>query len=259
MAFSPDWLALREPVDHAARDAAVLAKAAACAEPGATVVDLGSGTGSTARAFDQAFDRADLRWRFVDGDRGLLDIAAERHPGSVQVMADVGEIDQLDVEGAGLVTASALLDLMPESWVERLAARLAAVSVPFYAAMNYNGVMRWTPERAEDAAVTAAFNAHQGGDKGLGPAMGPVSGARTAEIFARHGYDVTVGQSPWRLGPNHADLHAALLMGIADAASEVGCQKADAWGAARRAGAVQSTCTIGHTDVLAVPRARAGA
>lgn len=255
MAFSPEWLALREPVDHASRDAGLLARAADCAGRGAVVVDLGSGTGSTARAFDDA----DLQWRFVDGDRGLLDIAAARHPGSVQVMADVGDINELDFAGAGLVTASALLDLMPESWVDRLAGQLAAMAVPFYAAINYNGVMRWTPEHADDAAVTAAFNAHQTGDKGLGPAMGPVSGARTAEIFARYGYDVTVADSPWDLAPNHAGLHDALLEGIAGAAREAGCEAADAWGRARRAGVAQATCHIGHTDVLAVPRKQAGA
>ena len=45
MGFSADWLALREPADHAARDGDLLAAAAQVA--GAVIVDLGCGTGST--------------------------------------------------------------------------------------------------------------------------------------------------------------------------------------------------------------------
>ena len=82
MGFSPDWLALREPVDHASRDAGLLAQAAACAGQGAIVVDLGSGTGSTARAFTGVT----WQWRFVDGDATLLDIAQARHPGTEQMV-----------------------------------------------------------------------------------------------------------------------------------------------------------------------------
>ena len=67
--FSADWLALREPLDHASRNAAV---AAACAAHFAgaetlAVLDLGCGTGSNLRALAPILpERQD--WRLVDHD-----------------------------------------------------------------------------------------------------------------------------------------------------------------------------------------------
>ena len=77
--FQVDWLSLREPADHAARDAALLDRAARCVSPGMRVLDLGSGTGSTARAFSSGgFD--ELQWCFLDNDPALLQIAKAQHP-----------------------------------------------------------------------------------------------------------------------------------------------------------------------------------
>lgn len=249
MAFSPDWLDLREPVDHASRDAGLLARAAEIAGPEGLVVDLGCGTGSTARAFGAA------RWRFVDGDAALLEIAQARHAGCETCLADLGGIAALPLAGARLVTASALLDLMSRGWVEALAARLAAQALPFYAALSYNGCMSWRPELAEDATVTAAFNSHQRGDKGLGPALGAQSGLVTAQVFADSGFDVMTADSPWRLGADEVALQGQLLDGIAMAAQEAGYPKAHEWVRKRRA--AMESASIGHTDVLAIPR-RAG-
>ena len=51
---------------------------------------------------------------------------ALRAGGSETVAADLGDLDRLPLDGVRLVTASALLDLMPARWIEALAARLAA-------------------------------------------------------------------------------------------------------------------------------------
>lgn len=249
MGFSPDWLALREPVDHASRDARLLAQAVAIAGPGVVVADLGSGTGSTARAFGDA----GCIWRFVDGDQALLDIAQARHPGSQQVMFDLRDIDQLPLDGVGLVTASALLDLMPLWWISALVGRLQTAGIPFYGALNYNGQMRWSPPHDADQAVTDAFNVHQRTDKGIGLSLGPTASDAAAEIFAQYGFDVHVGDSPWQLNGTTAPLHDELLAGIGDAAAEAGFGSARAWAADRRAGVAQTAGYIGHTDIFAVP------
>ncbi|WP_341367954.1 class I SAM-dependent methyltransferase [Yoonia sp. BS5-3] len=252
MGFSPDWLALREPVDHASRDAALLAQTVAAAGQETLVLDLGSGTGSTARAF-AGHAPAAWGWRFVDGDAALLQIAGEKHPQSEQVLFDLGNIADLPLDGVGLVTASALLDLMPRDWVDALAARLSAAKIPFYAAINYNGQMRWSPASPDDAGVTAAFNQHQRSDKGIGAALGPISADETAQIFAAHGFDVHRGDSPWQLGADDTALHDELIAGIGAAAAEAGYKDALTWAEMRRRTVAQTTGYIGHTDILAIP------
>lgn len=253
MGFSPAWLDLREPADLMARDADLCARAGAVAGPAPVVVDLGAGTGASLRALTPHL-AAGARWRLVDADAGLLSLAQGRHGDAVTpYVMDLRDIAALPLEGATLVTASALLDLMPEDWVARLAAHLAARALPFHAMLNYDGVMAWDPALPGDDAVTAAFNRHQGGDKGLGPAMGPASGARTAAIFRAAGYGVTLADSPWRLGPEQTALQRDLVAGIAQAAAETGLDGAGDWGAARVAAAGTTACVIGHTDLLALP------
>lgn len=249
--FSSDWLALREPVDHLSRDPDLLARAATCARPGAVVVDLGSGTGSTARAFGSSVG---WQWRFVDGEPGLLDIAQARHPGSEQVIMDLRDIDQLPLEGVDLVTASALLDLMPLDWVTALAGRLHGAGIPFYAALSYNGVMRWSPPHGADGDVTDAFNTHQRSDKGIGAALGPAAGETTARVFEHYGYEVQQRDSPWHLGASDTALHHELLIGIGNAAAEAGCAQAQDWVADRLAALSPTAGYIGHTDILALPQ-----
>lgn len=252
MGFSADWLALREPADHAARDGALMAEAAVLAGARPVVVDLGAGTGSTRRAFGAALPDGAV-WRMVEGDATLLALCeGERH------LMDLRDLAALPLEGATLVTASALLDLVSEAWVAGLVAALAARRLPFLAALSYDGRMAWTPADAGDAGVTAAFNRHQRGDKGFGPALGPEAVPQAAALFEAAGYRVRLADSPWRIGPDQAGLGAALLEGIAAAAAEAGvaADEAARWLAARRAMLGQGEMVIGHLDLLAVPEGR---
>lgn len=252
MSFDADWLALRAPADAAARDAGLRRRAAALLGAAAAplAVDLGAGTGATVRAFAD-IGPPGLRWRLVDQDRDLLARARALCGSAVATMAaDLGEIDALPLAGASLVTASALLDLMPRWWLDALAARLAAQALPVYAALTYDGTMAWTPARADDAEVTALFNEHQRGDKGLGPALGPLAPEAFANALRSHGYRVSTASSPWRLGAGSAALQVELVDGIVAAAGP----ECEAWGQARRAASGSALCTVGHVDLLALPR-----
>lgn len=253
MNFSADWLALRAPADRAARDPGLMAQAAAAARVagGGTpvVVDLGCGTGATAAAFAALLPGAE--WRLVDADAGLLARAAAA-TGGTPFRMDLGAVEALPLAGAHLVTCSALLDLMPAAWVAALARRLAAGGLPFHAALSYDGVMHWSPALPDDGAITAAFNRHQRGDKGLGLALGPDSPSATAEAFRAEGFTVQLADSPWRLGPAEARLQAELVTGIAAAADEAGAEGAEAWAQARRTACGYATCVVGHADVLAL-------
>ncbi len=250
MGFSVDWLALRDPADRAARDAGLARRAALAAGPSPLIVDLGCGTGATCRALAPWLPE-NTRWRLVDNDRALLDAAEKAAgPSAELIRIDLGDLDALPLEGATLVTASALLDLASEAWVAGLVGRLR---VPFYAALSYDGRMEWTPDDPRDSAVTAAFNRHQQGDKGFGPALGPQAAERTAALLADAGFSVHRAESPWKLGPESAALHRELTRGIARAAAEAGAGGAEGWGQSRADAADRSACTIGHVDLLAFP------
>lgn len=248
MSFAAAWLDLRAAADRRARDPALRAAALAWldADPAPRIVDLGCGTGALWR--DLA--RPAARWRLVDNDPTLLALAARRCPGAETARLDLAAIDALPLAGARLVTASALLDLASAAWLDALAERAADAGAAVYARLSYDGTMRWTPGRADDAAVLAAFNADQRRDKGLGPALGPDAAGHFAAALARHGYTVRTAASPWRLGPEDADLIAALADGVAAAAAEAGRAGTAAWAQARRAAQAAS---VGHADLFALP------
>src|SRR6516165_8036524 len=136
--FSADWLALREPYDLRARNPAVLdAVVTWCKDMFAIrVVDLGCGTGSTLRALTPRLPERQS-WRLVDNDFGLLARAAAMvPPATVTVTASTLDLSR-DLEGAlngsfDIITASALLDLVSESWIERLAIEISTRLIPLY-------------------------------------------------------------------------------------------------------------------------------
>lgn len=250
MGFSPAWLALREPADHAARDADLLAAAARVVADCPVIVDLGAGIGSTRRAFGTRLDAGTI-WRMVDVDLDLLAVA-----GGESHHLDLNQVADLPLAGARLVTASALIDLTSAAWLDALLERVIALHLPFYAALSYDGTMEWTPALPADAAVTEAFNCHQRGDKGFGPALGPGATAYAAHWMRQAGYEVMVAISPWRLGPDDPNLQAELLDGIVHAAVEAGFSgDADGWVKARKAALPHALCRIGHQDMFARPRA----
>lgn len=277
--FSIDWLDLREAADRRARDEKLLEQARHWLETdsakgtGRTVVDLGAGTGSTLRAFSsssaQATDQGSLSWRLVDQDAALLAEARRRHGGTHRLEThelDLTNIAALPLEGAHLITASALFDLVSAAFIETLAAALQRrcqqqQPVDFYAALNYDGTTRWTPAHPLDETVLIAFNHDQQRDKGFGVALGPDACPYLEQIFRRTGFRVTTAQSPWVLGGTDRKLVNALISGIGDAVAgdptlkEASLQE---WIQFRKAHLLTGTCIVGHTDLLALPRNEEG-
>lgn len=253
--FDLSWLDLREPADHAGRDKALLRAAAGYldARVDPLVVDLGCGSGSTARALGPALSRP-VRWRLVDHDPALLTAAAARTGGEA-VRADLVDTAALPLDGADLVTASALLDLVSGSWLRALCDRLKSSGSGLYAALSYDGDMRWIAAHDADDAVLAAFNAHQRTDKGFGSALGPDAGEAAARELERRGFKIAVASSPWMLGADDAGLESALVGGVAEAALETGRitpAEAESWRRFRLQ-RVGEGCLIGHRDILALP------
>lgn len=229
MSFSAEWLTLREPADHAARDPALLAAFRNRITPETRILDLGSGTGSTLRAVDRP-----ARWTLIDNDPELLAKAAGHHPEAQILQTDLAA----PLPKADALTASALFDLCSASFVKRL-----DIPDTLYAALNYDGEMHWSVSHPQDAAVTAAFNADQRRDKGFGPALGPDATALLATTCRAAGMQVHTAESPWILpqGP----LQAALLHGIADATNAP-----QDWLDFRLN--AEGSCHVGHLDLLAM-------
>jgi hypothetical protein len=276
VSFSPDWLALREPADHRARNPILVTALARrfAGRDSLAAVELGCGTGSNLRALAPVLPGRQS-WRLVDHDPALLAAARERLAAWADGAREAGAglelrkgdrtirvaFDRADLAAdpagtlgaAHLVTAAALFDLVSPAFIGRLAPEVAAREAVFYTALTYDGVEIWEPPHAADAAVLAAFHAHQEGDKGFGPAAGKQATEVLARAFLAQGYRVRSAGSPWRLGAGDAPLVRALAEGAATAVRETGRVEeavAAAWLAARRAAA---SCTIGHQDLLAFP------
>jgi hypothetical protein len=257
MSFCADWLALREPADHAARSVAVTSEAlGALPRSGETrILDLAAGTGSNLRYLST---RVPANWLLVDHDPALL-ARVPVTPGVETRCLDLATLDDRSIfEGRVLVTASALLDLVSEVWVRTLADRCAETGAAVLCALNYDGRIVCSPEDPDDRAIVALVNEHQHGDKGFGPALGPGATDCTERCFAGLGYRVTRARSDWALPPESQELQRQLIDGWAQAATEIAPAQAAviaAWRVRRLAhvDARRSRIIVGHEDFAAWP------
>jgi hypothetical protein len=249
------WLAVREGADATARSERVtrtIVDALAGRDP-LHVLDLATGTGSNVRYLATRLP-ADQCWLLVDRDLELLaevplrmsswgglgacEVTTDRN---VCVLRGSGVRCQIETErmdlgafcdprifsGRHLVTASALLDLVSESWMQALAAwcRQSGAAVLF--ALTYNGRSRCSPEEQEDEAIRDLVNRHQKtNDRGFGPAAGPDAARCAAGYLAAAGYLVQREASDWVLSPDRRTLQRLLLEGWAAAALELAPDRA---------------------------------
>ncbi|MDN3554268.1 class I SAM-dependent methyltransferase [Halomonas almeriensis] len=281
--FAADWLALREPVDARSRvdhlNQALCAWLADRRRP-VTVLDLGAGSGSNLRYLAPRLSLPQ-QWTLLDHDADLLERARDALPPTgepLEVMTrldDMGRWSQapqvLDawLDGVDLVTASALLDLVSQSWVETLAAAVATRQAAVLIALSVDGdwwleTTAAQPEEAarrrrEDQWMRRHYRAHQASDKGAGTALGGQAPEAMATALRANGYRVEVAESPWRLeAPRDLALGEALLEGWRDAVSEQephAMETVRHWHAARRASWQRGELVIrvGHRDLLALP------
>ncbi|MEV4120019.1 class I SAM-dependent methyltransferase [Micromonospora sp. NPDC049645] len=260
-----DWLRLREPADAAARaeDLLDVVRPRLTGDAPTVIHDLGSGTGSMSRWLAVRLP-GPQRWVLHDRDADLLARAAEGMTGvsaadgaPVTVRTRCGDLTRLtaaDLADASLITASALLDMLSAEEIERVVA--ACAGRPTLFALSVTGRVRLTPADPLDEAVEAAFNDHQRRTVEGRRLLGPDAAAATLAAFTRHDIDVRERPSPWRLGPEQADLAAEWFRGWLAAACE---QRPDLAGPAeayarRRladAAAGRLTVLVEHSDILA--------
>ena len=274
--FDPDWLKLREPVDHRSRAKNVLAALSArfAARQSMVIVDLGCGTGSNLRGTAEHLPLAQ-HWHLVDADERLLAAARPRlsewadqskeGPGGFHLTKGQREIRVSFIKAdlnhdlvfprlkPDLVTAAALFDLVSEPFARRFTDALALANIAFYTVLSYDGKAAWEPADALDQRMLALFNQHQQTDKGLGPALGPAATDVLAGALKRHGFAILRGSSAWQLGAEDAALTAAVTDGWAGAVSELGQLDPPAVQAWLKRQRQARSCLVGHEDLLALP------
>ncbi|MEU4464563.1 class I SAM-dependent methyltransferase [Streptomyces sp. NPDC024017] len=271
--YAPEWLELREPADAAARahellDPLRIRLANLPGKSGVVIHDLGCGTGSMGRWLAPRLDGTQ-HWILHDRDPYLLHFAAVSSPRSaadgsrVSVETRRGDVARLTpdaLQGASLVTASALLDVLTREEVDTLAAACAGAGCPALLTLSVAGRVELTPSHPLDAEIAQAFNDHQRRD-GL---LGPDAVTAAAEAFSEHGATVRLHPSAWRLGPEQAALTEQWLRGWVGAAVEERPElraEADVYLTNRLAAcaAGELRVTVHHVDLLALSRPAGGA
>jgi hypothetical protein len=271
---SSEWLDLRDGADAAARarDLVEHVRRQLPARGRRVVHDLACGTGAMGRWLAPLLP-GPQHWVVHDRDADLLHVAAADRPGpaadgaSVVIETRLSDITRLradDLAEATLITASALLDLMTRDELARLINVCAGAGCPVLLTLSVVGRVDLVPADPLDSRVAAAFDAHQRRITVGGRLLGPDAVAATVEGFRRLGADVLIRPSPWRLGAAEADLTVEWFTGWVAAACEQEVELAvegDAYARRRlaEARAGQLAVTVGHADLLVLPRRPASA
>lgn len=278
------WLALREPVDAAARSESLTRAVASAtgAHHTVRVLDLATGTGANIRYLMDRLPSRRQYWLALDRSSTLLARLPIRMsqwgtargyevekdvPGCVVRGAglecrvetrqqDVGTFDAAEIfAGRQVVTASALLDLVSEDWLRSVAAHCRAAGAAALFTITYNGRSSCSPLEPEDDLILDLFNRHQRTDKGCGgPAAGPDATGCVVRSFTEAGYLVHVEPSDWTLGRGAAELQRLLIDGWAEAATEIEPDAASTiadWHIRRlrHVDTGRSRLVVGHDDV----------
>ncbi|MFP5346202.1 MAG: glycosyltransferase [Actinomycetes bacterium] len=211
-AVSPSWLALREPADHEARTAVerllpLLRAALGSARP-IRVVDVGAGTGSNLRWVAPRLP-GPQEWVLVDRDRELLARALDLSRGVRDgdgfpvrvgiVDGDLRQPETLPLCRGGLLTASALLDVLSPATVQGLVQAAVDAGTSLLFSLTVDGDVELDPADPLDHDITAAFAAHQRRLHGEGPFCGADGTAIAADALHAAGYVVHCAKTPWTL------------------------------------------------------------
>jgi len=269
--FAEEWLQAREAADHRARSVELTQRLEQWAGetfksngPGPIrVVDIGTGRGSNAAYLAPALSLPQS-WVLVDQDEGLLAEASQRASQldvpfeTLQRRLMPEDFHGFLPHGTGVVTASALIDLVSEPWLAALLAEVVSKHAAILVVLSYTGRFKLSPAHEDDSLLRELVNQHQHGDKGTGAALGPDAAAVLADKLISAGYEVQVVDTPWQLNSKDSGLATMLMAGWVSAAMQRSPGSGDrlsAWFAARKQqlAASKLEITVSHQDVLGLP------
>lgn len=225
---SADWLALREREDAGARSRRLARLAAGLVAGPFTVHDLGSGTGSMMRWLAPQLPGPQT-WVLHDWNAELTAHATEAEPPRdrigrpIAVSSRVTPLDRLapaDLAGAGLVTASALLDVVTAQEVHAIVDACVAVGAPAFLSLSVTGDVELRPWDPRDIRFARAFNEHQRREVDGRRLLGRFGAPIVRGLFGRAGWHVRTALTTWRLDAREPRLLAEWFDGWADAALE---------------------------------------
>lgn len=215
-AADPTWLDLRAPYDDAARqdsihlvDRVATVVQTKLEHPAQSViaVDIGAGTGNSARWFDQHLGArlpdTILRWVLIDTDQRALELAKSILPGAKTVVGSITQLSQIVTElrdepgygGPLVITASAVLDVLTRQDIEAIVTTIVQHSACGLFLLSINGDWRITPADPADEFITDTFGEHQQRHAKLGAA-----GATALMAAARQaGLAVRSHVTAWRM------------------------------------------------------------
>ena len=216
-AAEPDWLDLRRPVDDAARQESLqllddaVARLRDGTEPGTKsllTIDIGAGTGNSSQWFDAVLRARlsdwEINWVLLDSDETSLDLAAAALPHARTVCAPIAALPALSTELLSasefqgsklLLTCSALLDVLTETDLTAVVRTLTDHDGLGLFLLSLVGGWTLEPAHPHDAAIDAAFTAHQHRDGRLGHH----APEHLMSLARRNGLTAVEGPSPWRL------------------------------------------------------------
>ncbi len=226
---APSWLALREPADMSSHADGLVAEVRRELPTGRPLIvhDLACGTGNMMRWLAPQLD-GPQHWVNHDLDPDLLArvgpsslVAQDGSPVTFETRCeDVTRLRSDDLAGAGLITCSALLDLLSARELVRLVDVCATARCAVLVTTTVTGAVELRPTHRFDAAITVAFNAHQrrtAGDRAL---LGPDAAGAATRAFAALDRVVVRRASPWTLDATVPALTGAWLDGWLYAARE---------------------------------------
>lgn len=260
--FSADWLAARAVWDRAARSRAVETALTAWAAERTgrlRIVDLGAGTGNNQRHLAPLLG-IPCDWHLIDSESTLLERAEAdavlKPEDRLETMAldlSTAELGPI-LRGCDLITASALFDLVSRVWLEHFLEAAAAGGAAILAVLTYDGRIDIEGDHEEAENLEALINDHQLGDKGFGPALGPLAHPALVEGLRARRYRVQEGASDWALKAGDTGAWE-LVEGWTAAAGEVAPldrEEIARWSEALL-GRPETGIYVGHRDLFAVP------
>ena len=229
--------------------------------------DLGCGSGAMGRWLAPLLS-GPQHWVGHERDADLLEAFLANPPGpaadgaAVTVEArrsDVARLDPSDLAGASLITASALLDMLTADELAAIATVGVGPGCPALLTLSVSGHVSLSPRDPLDGPLAAAFNAHQRRETPRGRLLGPDAVPFAEEAFGRLGAEVIIRPSPWRLRAAQSALATEWVTGWVAAAREQQPQldgEAERYVGRRLAQLSAGTLavTVGHSDLLALPR-----